>query len=218
MKKHANRRAVTEEEREGIVAAYKAGDLIDTIAAKYGRNKSTVFSVVLKSGIALRGKGWTGHNGQDGARKKKTERTSALPEDERERIATDYAAGLLQVDIMKKYGRSSNAIRRVVELAGVPLRGRGRSGKILAMKARKKSTRAKMKKRNRRRKGNAMAASIAIANKALGRAHKKNDAIAKAVSTLIKTLEPEYIQDIFVDFGSRTYKMTRLHVEEGRVV
>jgi transposase len=48
-------RPTTEEERKGIIADYKSGTLISQLAAKYGRNKSTIFGLLARSGVAKRG-------------------------------------------------------------------------------------------------------------------------------------------------------------------
>jgi hypothetical protein len=207
------RREVTSDERDAIVADYKNGVPTDQLAAKHGRHMSTILAIVKRSGTAMRGKGWRPDGGAKKPSKHRRANASGIPDEERERMAADYAAGMSQADMMKKYGRSPDAIRNAAQLHGVPLRGRGWRKDKLVMKARKKGARWKMKKKTRR--AATVAASISHANKALKKAHKQNGGITRAVSALLKSLEHEEIQDLFVDFGRRTYKVTRLRVEEG---
>jgi hypothetical protein len=221
-KQNGNRKPVSQEEKDSIVADYKDGAPIDDIAAKHKRNKSTVFGVVQRSGATMRGKGWAGNKNKkrvkNGSKVKRHEHGNngrSISEAERGRMAADYAVGMTQAEMVKKYERSPDAIRHAATLAGVPLRGRGHRGKDVAMKMTKKSMRAKMKKKAKRA---AVAVSINHANKALTKAHKSGDTVARAVGVLIKSLETEEIQELFIDFNRREYKTTRLRVEEGRVV
>jgi len=211
-RKAAERREVTEAESKQIVAAYKAGTPVLDIAGKHDRSKSTVISVVQRSGVSLRGRGWRSRNmtGKGAAGKKKL-RPGTLSEKERACIAADYAAGLLQADLVEKYGRSPDAIRHAAELAGVPLRGRGHKGAVAP--APKTDGTTKKKKWSA---SAAVAESIDHANKALASAHGKSGDVAKAVGVLIRSLAHEDIKNLYVDFEDRTFKMTRTHVEEGR--
>jgi hypothetical protein len=207
---------VSEEEREGIVADYKTGMLLPDLVVKYKRSKSTIWNTARKAGLPSRRFGeWkqkkTGERGP-----KKLVHSKFVTDDERAKIAADYATSMTLAVIIAKYGRSKDAILRAVRMAGVPLRGRG--GKVIVMKARKKSMKDQMSKRVRQKaKRIAMATSINHANKAFTKAHKSGDVVARAVGVLIKSLESEEIQELFIDFNLRQFKTTRLRVEEGRV-
>ncbi len=209
------RTEVTVEERDSIIADYKSGTPTGEIAEKYKRHTSTVLAIVKRSGVEMRGKGWRPKDtGPKKTRRSKPERTF-VTEEESARMVADYTAGMLQTDMIKKYGRNPDTIRRAVTLAGAPLRGRGHSGKhVIVMKAKKKTAREKMRKKAKRA---AVAASINHANKSLAKAHKSNDVVARAVGTLIKSLEHEEIQELFIDFNKREFRTIRLRVEEGRL-
>lgn len=208
---------VTDEQREAIVADYKAGMLLPDLVEKHKRSKSTIWNVARKAGISFRRAAakLALPEGTGSAGKKKNK---FVQSGEAADIVADYAAGMLQKDLISKYKRSHDAIRRAVKLAGVPLRGRGYSGTHVAtMKARKGTMRAKMKKRMSAKKHVVVAASINHANRALHKAQKQNGAVSRAVAALLKALAHEDIQDIFVDFGKREFKLTRFRTEEGRV-
>lgn len=212
------RREITDEERDAVVVDYKAGIPTGEIAEKHKRHMSVILEIVKKSGVAMRGKGWRPDDAKPKVKKVRRVNANGIPDEERERMAADYAAGMTQAKMVEKYGRSPDAIRHSAELHGVPLRGRGWRGKDEpAMKARKGTMRAKMKKRMNTKKHAVVAASISHANKALHKAHKQNGAVSRAVAALLKALAHEDIQDIFVDFGKREFKLTRFRTEEGRV-
>lgn len=202
--------SVTEEEREGIVADYKAGMSFPDLVAKYKRSKGTIWNAARKAGLPSR------RSGVEKKRepKKQSAQRNFVTDDERARMAEDYSAGMKQATMVAKYGRSKASILRAVKMSGLALRGRGRAVNVKV----KKSMRDQMNKRARKKaKRLAMAASINHANRALAKAHKSGDIVARAVGVLIKSLEQESIQDIFIDFDRREYKTTRLRVEEGRV-
>jgi hypothetical protein len=195
---------VTEEERAGIIADCKSGMSLSDMVAKYKRSKSTVWNTARKAGVPF------ARNVKKRGPKKQAAQRNFVTDDERARMAEDYSAGMKQATMVAKYGRSKAAILRAVKMSGLSLRGRGHAPNVRV----KKSTRDKMRKKAKRA---AMATSIVHANRALAKAHKSGDVVARAVGVLIKSLEQESIQDIFIDFDRREYKTTRLRVEEGRV-
>jgi Mor family transcriptional regulator len=126
------RSQVTDEERDAIVADYKAGVNFMELISKHKRGKSTIFTVLKRSGVTMRGK-------SSSALTRRTSRSSTrlgnkisairkrhspLTVIESAGIVKDYKAGLLQEDICKKYRVGKDSIWRVVKAAGVSLRGK----------------------------------------------------------------------------------------------
>jgi hypothetical protein len=212
-------KTVTEEERKGIVADYKAGMLLPDLVEKYKRSKSTIWGTARRAGLPLRRSGEKKGEAMKMAKVAKSKKPSKpntfLTADEHARIVEDYKSGAVLSTITEKYGRSRDSVLRAVRMAGVQLRGRGYAGnKIGLTKEKKKSMQAKIRKAMTR---SALASSIDSANKALAMAHKNGDVVGRAVGALIKALEHEEIQEILIDFNLRQYKTTRLRVEEGRI-
>ena len=189
--------------------------LLPDLVAKYKRSKSAIWRTARKAGLPLRRSGEKKGEGKMKEKSKKPKALNFVTEDEAVRIVEDYKSGMVLSKIIAKYKRSKDAILRAVRMAGVPLRGRGRTGTDAALtETKKKSTREKLRKKENRA---AVAASIHHANKALAKVHKGGDVVGRAVGALIKALEHEEIQEILIDFNLRQYKTTRLRVEEGRV-
>ena len=120
--------SISDENRDKIIADYKAGLSLLDLVAKHKMAKSTLYAMLKREGVAMHRPHRT--NGKRGVKMKapsassRKKRRSPLTTIERAAIIKDYKAGMLQEDIVKKHHVCKDSIWRVVKAAGVPLRGK----------------------------------------------------------------------------------------------